>query len=280
MADEQRSQIPTKEEIAKLPRWAQVAFAARCARRVQPIFKAGWSDAPKELIDAVEITITFAEDSAAAPTAAERAATHANNAALAASAASAAASKAAYASPTSFAITIAARSAQVAAHAADASTAAYNALSTDSAAIHAASTAHEASRAAMAYASAVASAMRVDFDYLLSLSERENWKDNTPVPTGVFGPIWPHAEPEGWPDIHESEPDSAPAISEQDQTLTLRIAVPSMPDTPQNREKIREHIRKLIVKASQLHIAEGGSGLKIKKIKTRVPAGIPEGSSL
>jgi hypothetical protein len=30
--------IPTKGEIAKLPRWARVAFAARCARRVQPVF--------------------------------------------------------------------------------------------------------------------------------------------------------------------------------------------------------------------------------------------------
>ncbi len=32
--------IPTEKEIGQLPRWAQVAFAARCARRVQPLFKA------------------------------------------------------------------------------------------------------------------------------------------------------------------------------------------------------------------------------------------------
>jgi hypothetical protein len=38
------SEIPTEEEIAKLPRWARVAFAARCARRALPLFVAGQSE--------------------------------------------------------------------------------------------------------------------------------------------------------------------------------------------------------------------------------------------
>ena len=29
--------LPTEDEIARLPRWAIVAFAARCARRVLPL---------------------------------------------------------------------------------------------------------------------------------------------------------------------------------------------------------------------------------------------------
>src|SRR4051812_9654562 len=36
--------LPTEEEIAKLPRWARVAFAARCARRVLPFAQVGWPE--------------------------------------------------------------------------------------------------------------------------------------------------------------------------------------------------------------------------------------------
>ena len=49
----ERIEIPTEKEIKQLPRWAQVAFAARCARRVQPLFSMFWPDAPQEHIDAV-----------------------------------------------------------------------------------------------------------------------------------------------------------------------------------------------------------------------------------
>jgi hypothetical protein len=41
-------------EIAQLPRWAKVAFAARCARRVLPIFHQKWPDAPIELFTALQ----------------------------------------------------------------------------------------------------------------------------------------------------------------------------------------------------------------------------------
>ena len=57
--------VPSEEEIGQLPRWAQVAFAARCARRVQPLFKAAWPDAPAESCQALEDAITQAEHAAA-----------------------------------------------------------------------------------------------------------------------------------------------------------------------------------------------------------------------
>ena len=57
--------IPTKEEIKKLPRRAQVAFAARCARRVQPVFKAAWPEATEEHVEAIERAIRCAETAAA-----------------------------------------------------------------------------------------------------------------------------------------------------------------------------------------------------------------------
>jgi len=45
-------EIPTQEELGNLPRWARVAFAARCAARVQPLFLEYWPDAPREHVEA------------------------------------------------------------------------------------------------------------------------------------------------------------------------------------------------------------------------------------
>jgi len=55
---------PLREELRKLPRWACVAFAARCARRAQPMFTLKWKDAPREHVEAIERAITAAEASA------------------------------------------------------------------------------------------------------------------------------------------------------------------------------------------------------------------------
>ncbi|MCZ7633848.1 hypothetical protein FBT69_05385 [Synechococcales cyanobacterium CNB] len=57
--------LPTKEYLQALPRWARVAFAARCARRVQPLFAHFRQKAPKEHIEAVDTAITLTERSAA-----------------------------------------------------------------------------------------------------------------------------------------------------------------------------------------------------------------------
>lgn len=56
--------IPTAEEIEQLPRWAKLAFAARCARRVLPLFTKYWPNAPKEHVDSVAYAIEMAEQSA------------------------------------------------------------------------------------------------------------------------------------------------------------------------------------------------------------------------
>ena len=48
----------TKEDLNKLPRWGIVAFAARCARRVQPLFTALWPVAPQEHVHALNAAIT------------------------------------------------------------------------------------------------------------------------------------------------------------------------------------------------------------------------------
>ena len=52
--------LPTEEEIVKLSRRAIVAFATRCARRVQPLFSLTWPDSPKKNKEAVENAIQLA----------------------------------------------------------------------------------------------------------------------------------------------------------------------------------------------------------------------------
>ncbi len=60
------SSHPTDElDPARLPHWARVAFAARCARYVQPCFASLWPDADPEHIQSLEDALTYAEQSAA-----------------------------------------------------------------------------------------------------------------------------------------------------------------------------------------------------------------------
>ena len=77
------AQLPTKEEIEKLPCWARVAFAARCARRAQPLFQKQWPDAPAEHVTAIETAIGAAENATADADAAAKAAYAAARAAYA-----------------------------------------------------------------------------------------------------------------------------------------------------------------------------------------------------
>ena len=56
---------PTSEELAKLPRWARVAFAARCARRVQVLLQKYWKAVPKHHVEAIDEAVRLSERSAA-----------------------------------------------------------------------------------------------------------------------------------------------------------------------------------------------------------------------
>ncbi len=52
-------------EPIDLPHWARVAFATRCARRVQPIFNSSRPSASPKHIEFIEDSLMFAEASAA-----------------------------------------------------------------------------------------------------------------------------------------------------------------------------------------------------------------------
>ena len=57
--------LPIRDELTDLPRWACVAFAARCARRVLPLFARAWPAAPRRFSYAVARAVTLAERAAA-----------------------------------------------------------------------------------------------------------------------------------------------------------------------------------------------------------------------
>ena len=57
----ERELIPTLEELAELPKLAVVAFAARCARRVQPFFRQDWPSKYDVYFNSVENAISAAE---------------------------------------------------------------------------------------------------------------------------------------------------------------------------------------------------------------------------
>ena len=59
------TRTPTTKEIATRPRWARVAFAARCARRVVPLFQTS-PRVSRSAIVAVQHVIDLAEVAAVA----------------------------------------------------------------------------------------------------------------------------------------------------------------------------------------------------------------------
>ena len=64
---------PTKEDLQKLPRWAVVAYATRCALRVVGAFEYFWPTAPEKFINAVKTAVDTSADVQAIQAAAESA---------------------------------------------------------------------------------------------------------------------------------------------------------------------------------------------------------------
>ena len=150
-------QLPTEDDIKQLPRWARVAFAARCARRAQPLFKKHCPDAPEKHDIAIETAISLAEQFTVTDF------TNAYSNAYYA---------AAYAYNADF--TNAYDAAYAAAYA-------IGATHADADATHAIRRSH---RAGVSLAD-----IHRDFTTILELARKHTWDDNTPVPPSVFGPF-------------------------------------------------------------------------------------------
>jgi len=195
--------LPTEVEIAKLPRWAQVAFAARCARRVLPLFSRNWPNAPKDYVTKLCYAVEVGERSAARAGAGEDWAPAAgallcavyvcdavNNAVLdrnrateVINATSRAVSKLKDKPENIFDRHIGEVFHVLNSHA---SVAIANGIAIS----------QETYNAAKVFADSI---IRRDFDRLVTLAKAQNWTEDSPVTPTAFGTMWPDGPPAGWP---------------------------------------------------------------------------------
>lgn len=208
--------VPTEEELKKLPRWATVAFAARCARRVQPLFN-DWDRENKYTRD-ITTAILVAEISAARasvfaadlnadsaiPFAGTLAAKNAANAA--ADVVCVAEQAVAY---------VATRVAQATVFAARAVIEAEAAIPAARAVMFAADTAATEATLNEAPCEILHRAIIRDYELLKEAARKKEWTDETPVSPEFFGSFWPEGEPEYWP-VKEEEDDIVTVKPETD----------------------------------------------------------------
>lgn len=254
MPSPDRKSIPLPIEIRALPSLAKVAYAARCARRVLPLFKHFWPDAPTLHVHGLADMVDRLQDYAGNPRIPIAADTRGEDAA-----------DAVIREGRSEALwSIALAAAKVARTADNLRSDAEEAVM---AVTNASRSGYEAHRAARAFSEAAGRALAAatwrDYELLRLASERERWTDDTPVPPEFFGPLWPDGEPEGWP-IKAEEP-AAP------RKLILQIAVPE--DVPD--DELVETVAKLVEAASALHAAYGGSGLIVNDQRVYEPSDVP-----
>lgn len=185
-----------EEQVQQLPQWARIAFAGRCARRVQPLFVPFYPNAPQEHIDLVESAITLVEKAAAAP------ANH-NHFSGPAFDISVRGSKII---DTAYFATVrhAGYSAFYATQNVTDPTNIYAVLCSVSHAFDAAIATdyilHKTGPEKQQLQSLIDKCICRDFEKLVQLAKDNGWDDNTPVGPDVFGELWPEGEPD-WEEI-------------------------------------------------------------------------------
>lgn len=230
--------LPTEAEIAELPRWARVAFAARCARRVLPLFQPTFppvklSEHAFNVRRAIEVAEIAASRAAAVSsfvqpeyTAFETGRTHSQAASVAASAAYVdEATKKAHLAEVNRSASLAAQS------------------------------------AAEAYSAAIPH-IRRDFDHLSRLAEWQHWTDDTPVPPEVFGPLWPEGPPKGWPPI-------------TDVRVRADLPIELFARERATEQMIEDDVVNLFNALNRYHIARSGVRLTLADFHILVSALIP-----
>lgn len=250
-------ELPTQQELLRLPRRAVLALVARCVRRVQPAYLVAWPNAPQEHVDAFEQAVAMVEVSALKDVPA-----HTVRDAI---------------SAVSKATT-------------DAS-AAYFHLLTYGTGQKITDSAHEAAQAAMLAVTAVsdrtnsqvvAAAQRaiasacyvcggyaelyLDKELLKAASRRFGWTDETPVPPEFFGPLWLRGCPTDFPTDPVPEGSSS-------QKFVLQITLPE----DVSDEDLDSAVSSIIETVSELHVSHGGSGLVVNDKRIYVPANVPTG---
>lgn len=275
-----------KKKIATLPRPAQVAFAARCSRRVQPLISKFWVTRPDEVDRVVERCIRWAEQGASQRVPAEDRGAHAALVKSIGERAMEAVYEAdEYAAANEHVVGSRRGNDSIAAHAINAARYTCDAYETflefeiasisdlvADAALHAI----ESVRIFDAYSRmatggpvlAVVSAMQRDIELLSVAAEAEGWVHETPVPIEFFGPLWPEGEPDEWPEEGQEERAG-------DEVFSVTLDVPA----DVSEDEIESIVRELSVRLDECHVAEGGRGVVIDSVDLPRRATMPVGVS-
>jgi hypothetical protein len=175
--------ILTREEIKQLPRWALVAFVARCVRRVLPLFKHSWPQDPWALASRIEEAVSMIEDSARTGIPHKDLATELDSAESVATEESLDNNKisaAAYVATATFYANCARPGNRYCVNAA-------------------VECCKAATRAANIYNVDIKPHIRSDFEKILEIVKTNDLTDETPVAPKIFGPLWPNGRSSGWP---------------------------------------------------------------------------------
>jgi hypothetical protein len=256
-----RTKLPSPEELKSLPRWALVAYAARCARRAEPIFSNRKHDGTRD--DQLDRVIGIAEASASAGKSTDEQARYSESISLLGH------------THSSLRVSelgenwkLAAKQTQGEEAAVWSASFAYHAAigfeknvgffqAVGSAASNSVKAAEHLLGAGLAIWAA-----RLDFDHLRTTAREEKWTDDTPVHVSRIGPLWWGNEPDWWPKTERER-----------RRIKLDIAVPAgMPE-----EEAQALISRVILALSRRHQELGGSGLVLDTLHVESPSAVPAG---
>ena len=236
--DPPNTTLPSEEEVATLPRWARIAFAARCVRRVLTILDETWDSGKPTPINHVDWAVGVAEDAAATATILPRTTVEEADRGLA----KCRAAKQPYASHVALA----------ASHAVEAA-ANPNAVHT---------------RFGVLSGTVLAAddvdiwpQIRRDFDHLSRLAEWQKWDDDTPVPPEVFGPLWPEGPPKGWP-------------PQTDAPQRAELVIEAFARERATEQMVEDDIVNLFNALNRYHIARSGVRLTLEQFRSLLPASV------
>lgn len=257
-----------RDQLAKLPHRAIVAFAARCARRVRPladVLREDFQDAIDRAIAGTE-SVARGGDAVGAVAAAE--------------------DIWAAVAPGRPAVSVA----EAAAEAAEAAKA-VEVRDTAGAAVHAAAAAKAAVHAAAAAAGAgrghawgpdtteavwnAEAATRADVVRLIALGLGEPGTPGLPIDPSEavpLGPLWPGGEPEWLRKEGPRTPEPLEILDLEDvPELVVEIDVPD----DATDEDVLALVGELVLQADDLHRSLGGQGLQVERLEVHEDAGMP-----
>lgn len=247
--DPPNTTLPDADEIARLPLWARVAFAGRCAERVFPLTSYFWPDIPEQALAEVKQAVETAQ----------RVARDRGSERRVGADASAAATVSEWDDVWDDHARFAIRAAE------HACLSAYLSLTRDGAVNDATilETIHalDESRSASPIAD-LTPHIRRDFDHLASLAEWQKWDDDTPVPPEVFGPLWPEGPPKGWPPV-------------SDVPQRAELVIEAFARDRATEQMIEDDIVHLFNALNRYHIARSGARLTLDQFRSLLPALVP-----